>query len=76
MRIPVLDESDPNNFTASFLRYLDKIDDNQECMYCYADPKATRNEKPYFAKTTIGKDKIHKLQLNFAERMGLDMKYF
>ena len=76
MRMPVLDEDDPNDFASSFLRYLDRLDDHQECMYCYVDPKKIGTVKPHFAKKPVGKDKIHKLQLNAAERMGLDMKYF
>ena len=38
-------------------------------MYCYMDTKAARNEKPYFAKKPMGKDKIHELQLDSAKRM-------
>ena len=76
MRMPVLDEDDPNDFASSFLRYLDRLDDHQERMYCYVDPKKIGTAKPYFAKKPLGKDKIHALQLNSAERMGLDMKYF
>ena len=45
-------------------------------MYCYVDPKKIGTAKPYFAKKPVGEDKIHEFQLNAAERMGLDMKYF
>ena len=76
MRMPVLDEDDPNNFASSFLCYLDRLDDHQECMYCYVDHKKIGTAKLYFAKKPVGKFKIHELQLNSAERMGLDMKYF
>jgi len=76
MRMPVLDEDDPNDFASSFLRYLDRLDDHQEHMYCYVDPKKIGTAKPYFAKKPVGKDKIQELQLNSAERMGLGMKYF
>ena len=43
MRIPVLDENSPDDFAASFLRYLDKLNDHQERMYCYPNPKKIRN---------------------------------
>ena len=77
MRMPVLDEDDPNYFLSSFLRYLDRLGNHQERMYCYVDPKKIRTVKPYFAKNKpVGKDKIHKFLHNAAERMGLNMKYF
>ena len=76
MRIPVLDEDSPDDFAASFLRYLDKLNDHQERMYCYPDPKKSGTSKLFFDKKPIGKEKIHDLQFDTARIMGLDLKHF
>ena len=51
MRIPVLDKDSLDDFSVSILRYLDKLHDHQERLYCYPDPKKSGTSKPFFFKS-------------------------
>lgn len=52
MRIPILDMNDPNDFGASVIRYLEKLEPDQERMYCYPskNPDILQSKHPYYKR--------------------------
>jgi hypothetical protein len=78
MRLPVFDETNLNDFAASMLRYIKKLDPAQERFYCFPNknflPGSTMS--PYMKKKPVGKDTINKYFKDAARLMGLDMTNF
>jgi hypothetical protein len=79
MKIPVLDDTDPNDFGGSVLRYLGLLEDDQVRNYCY-EKKTIDNSLdsryPYMKRKHIGKDPIARMMKEAAVLMGLDMSCF
>ncbi len=77
MRVPVLDINDPNDFAGCILRYLEKLEPDQDRMYCYPNKKAKPGcQFPYHKRKVVGKGPVNTMFKDAADIMGLDRANF